>query len=89
MDERGLCVWNGEWGPVYARREYEGDLTDGINEERYLVLKDQLEIYNKVSFLHSVLGVDTTTGCLPEDAVLGGHRSPLSDCVFWASCHAL
>ncbi|KAM5540016.1 hypothetical protein V8D89_006156 [Ganoderma adspersum] len=47
MDERGLCVWNGEWGPVYARKEYEGDLTDGINEERYLVLKDQLDIYNK------------------------------------------
>ncbi|PIL34286.1 hypothetical protein GSI_03061 [Ganoderma sinense ZZ0214-1] len=47
MDERGLCVWNGEWGPVYARKEYEGELTDGINEERYLVLKDQLDIYNK------------------------------------------
>ena len=49
MDQRGLCVWNGEWGPVYARKEYEGDLTDRINEERYRVLKDQLEIYNKVS----------------------------------------
>ncbi|KAI0791324.1 glycoside hydrolase [Abortiporus biennis] len=47
MDKHGLCVWNGEWGPVYARKEYEGDLTDAINEERYLVLKDQLEIYNK------------------------------------------
>jgi endo-1,4-beta-mannosidase len=48
MDQRGLCVWNGEWGPVYARKEYEGDATDEINEERYRVLKDQLEIYNKV-----------------------------------------
>ena len=46
MNERGLCVWNGEWGPVYARKEYEGDLTDQINDSRYLVLKDQLEIYN-------------------------------------------
>jgi hypothetical protein len=48
MDERGLCVWNGEWGPVYARREYDGDKTDEINEVRYRVLKDQLGIYNKV-----------------------------------------
>ncbi|CAL1702366.1 unnamed protein product [Somion occarium] len=47
MDERGLCVWNGEWGPVYARKQYEGDKTDKINEERYRVLQDQLEIYNK------------------------------------------
>ncbi|KAH8105387.1 glycoside hydrolase [Cristinia sonorae] len=47
MDERGLCVWNGEWGPVYARKEYEGEKTDLINEERYKVLKDQLAIYNK------------------------------------------
>ncbi|KAH9840771.1 glycoside hydrolase [Rhodofomes roseus] len=47
MDARGLCVWNGEWGPVYARKQYEGELTDQINEERYHVLKDQLSIYNK------------------------------------------
>ncbi|KAF9005226.1 glycoside hydrolase [Cyathus striatus] len=47
MDERGLCVWNGEWGPVYARKQYDGDATDKINEVRYKVLKDQLEIYNK------------------------------------------
>ncbi|KIJ08612.1 glycoside hydrolase family 5 protein [Paxillus involutus ATCC 200175] len=45
MDQRGLCVWNGEWGPVYARREYDGEETDEINERRYNVLKDQLDIY--------------------------------------------
>lgn len=49
MDARQLCVWNGEWGPVYARKQYEGDKTDQINEERYKVLKDQLAIYNEVS----------------------------------------
>lgn len=49
MDERGLCVWNGEWGPVYARKEYEGDAMDEINERRYNVLKDQLELYAKAS----------------------------------------
>ncbi|TFL00181.1 glycoside hydrolase family 5 protein [Pterulicium gracile] len=47
MDENGLCVWNGEWGPVYARRQYDGDETDKINEARYKVLKDQLDIYKK------------------------------------------
>ncbi|TEB18124.1 glycoside hydrolase family 5 protein [Coprinellus micaceus] len=47
MDERGLCVWNGEWGPVYARQEYDGDATEGINAQRYAVLRDQLEIYDK------------------------------------------
>jgi len=34
---------------VYARKEYEGDSWKEINEVRYRVLKDQLEIYNKVS----------------------------------------
>ncbi|KDQ58011.1 glycoside hydrolase family 5 protein [Jaapia argillacea MUCL 33604] len=47
MDERGLCVWNGEWGPVYARSEYDGAKTDEINSHRYQVLKDQLDIYNQ------------------------------------------
>ncbi|KAJ3915583.1 glycoside hydrolase [Lentinula edodes] len=47
MDARGLCVWNGEWGPVYARKQYEGEATEKINEVRYHVLKDQLSIYNK------------------------------------------
>ncbi|KAA1470976.1 glycoside hydrolase [Dentipellis sp. KUC8613] len=47
MDSHGLCVWNGEWGPVYARTEYEGAKTDEINEQRLRVLKDQLSIYNK------------------------------------------
>ena len=49
MDERGLCVWNGEWGPVYARRQHDGDATGAINKTRYKVLKDQLEIYKAVS----------------------------------------
>ena len=47
MDERGLCVWNGEWGPVYARPEYEGNATEEINERRYNVLNDQLQLYAK------------------------------------------
>lgn len=50
MDRKGLCVWNGEWGPVYARKEYDGDQTESINERRYMVLKDQLDIYAKVNY---------------------------------------
>jgi len=55
MDERGLCVWNGEWGPVYARRPYDGDATHAINKTRYRVLKDQLEIYKSVGILFCFL----------------------------------
>jgi len=47
MDTRGLCVWNGEWGPVYARKQYDGDAMGTINTARYQVLKDQLDIYNQ------------------------------------------
>ncbi|KAG6837586.1 hypothetical protein H0H93_007000 [Arthromyces matolae] len=47
LDERGLCVWNGEWGPVYARKEYEGDQTEAINARREKVLRDQLAIYKE------------------------------------------
>ncbi|RXW17225.1 hypothetical protein EST38_g8619 [Candolleomyces aberdarensis] len=47
IDQHGLCVWNGEWGPVYARAEYDGNATDDINARRYAVLRDQLEIYEK------------------------------------------
>ncbi|KIY68275.1 glycoside hydrolase family 5 protein [Cylindrobasidium torrendii FP15055 ss-10] len=47
MDERGLCVWNGEWGPVYARKAYDGDTTEEINRTRYQVLNDQLKLYGK------------------------------------------
>ncbi|KAJ7213856.1 glycoside hydrolase family 5 protein [Mycena pura] len=47
LDERGLCVWNGEWGPVYARQQYDGETTEEINRVRLHVLKDQLDMYNK------------------------------------------
>ncbi|KAF5370616.1 hypothetical protein D9758_001953 [Tetrapyrgos nigripes] len=54
MDQRGLCVWNGEWGPVYARRQFDGDATDQINAIRYRVLQDQLAIYKKDSLSWSI-----------------------------------
>ena len=64
MDERGLCVWNGEWGPVYARPEYEGDATYAINERRYDVLNDQLQLYAKVNLLR-IQPKTTLTICCP------------------------
>ncbi|KDR73666.1 hypothetical protein GALMADRAFT_626014 [Galerina marginata CBS 339.88] len=54
IDERGLFVWNGEWGPVYGREEYDGGETEAINRRRYMVLKDQLEIYKKDSLSWSI-----------------------------------
>lgn len=24
MEERGIPIWNGEWGLVYARKQYDG-----------------------------------------------------------------
>ena len=53
IDQRGLCVWNGEWGPVYARKEYEGDDWEATNERRYNVLKDQLDLYDKGMFCNT------------------------------------
>lgn len=45
MHKHNVPVWNGEFGPVYAS-EVRGDKDpDKINESRYKVLKDQLEIY--------------------------------------------
>jgi Cellulase (glycosyl hydrolase family 5) len=48
MTDRRLPVWNGEWGPVYARKQYDGANADKINQTRLHILKDQLQIYDKV-----------------------------------------
>ncbi|KAF8587347.1 glycoside hydrolase family 5 protein [Ramaria rubella] len=54
MVEKGLCVWNGEWGPVYARKQYDGQQTDEINEARYRLLKDQLQVYDEARLSWSI-----------------------------------
>ncbi|KAL7268716.1 Endo-1,4-beta-xylanase 5 [Rhizina undulata] len=47
MKKNNLPIWNGEWGPVYARKQYDGEKeTERINESRIKLLKDQLEIYD-------------------------------------------
>lgn len=48
MKENNLPIWNGEFGPVYARKEYDGEKeTAKINESRIALLKDQLEVYDE------------------------------------------
>lgn len=45
MKDHNIPVWNGEFGPVYAS-EFRGDKDhEKINQVRYSVLKDQLEVY--------------------------------------------
>lgn len=40
-------VWNGEFGPVYASKERGDGDVEAINDARYQVLKDQLEVYKR------------------------------------------
>jgi hypothetical protein len=54
MKDRGLPIWNGEFGPVYARKQYDGDETEEINKSRYILLKDQLEVYDEEQISWSI-----------------------------------
>jgi hypothetical protein len=45
MKERGVPIWNGEFGPVYASPEEANNET--INSQRYNLLGQQLSIYKK------------------------------------------
>lgn len=47
MKDNNLPIWNGEWGPVYARPEYDGEDTEKINTARIHLLEDQLKIYDE------------------------------------------
>jgi len=54
MVDNNLPIWNGEWGPVYARQQYDGEATQEINKARLRVLKDQLEIYDETRLSWSI-----------------------------------
>lgn len=54
MKENNLPIWNGEFGPVYARRQYDGDATDEINTSRIQLLKDQLDVYDEDNISWSI-----------------------------------
>ncbi|VUC30875.1 unnamed protein product [Clonostachys rosea] len=44
--DRGLPIWNGEWGPRYANPRYEPD-AEAINQACYNLLSQQLRNYDK------------------------------------------
>jgi len=46
MKQHGCPIWNGEFGPVYADPASDAD-ADAINQDRYNLLGQQLEIYDK------------------------------------------
>lgn len=54
MKERSLPIWNGEFGPVYARKQYDGEDWETVNESRYQLLKDQLDIYDEEKISWSI-----------------------------------
>ncbi|RPB01189.1 glycoside hydrolase [Choiromyces venosus 120613-1] len=47
MKQNNLPIWNGEFGPVYARKMYDGADTDKTNESRTKLLDGQLKIYDE------------------------------------------
>jgi hypothetical protein len=54
MKERKLPIWNGEFGPVYARRQYDGETWEEVNRSRYQLLQDQLAIYDEEKISWSI-----------------------------------
>lgn len=53
MRQHGTPIWNGEFGPVYADPQSDAD-ADGINQDRYNLLGDQLKIYDKYQIHWSI-----------------------------------
>lgn len=53
MRDIGGPVWNGEFGPVYDNPD-DGEDWEKTNEQRYAVLKAQLDIYAKVNASWSI-----------------------------------
>ena len=47
MHDNGLPIWNGEFGPVYARELFDHGDWQGINNSRILLLRDQLALYEE------------------------------------------
>ncbi|OJJ47052.1 hypothetical protein ASPZODRAFT_131983 [Penicilliopsis zonata CBS 506.65] len=53
MNEHKTPIWNGEFGPVYANPQIDGDAAS-INQERYNLLGEQLRIYDKYQISWSI-----------------------------------
>ncbi|PPQ72122.1 hypothetical protein CVT26_006862 [Gymnopilus dilepis] len=78
MDERGLCVWNGEWGPVYARKQYDGEPTDATERSvhnRLDTLSWSIWLYKDIGFQGMVYtSLDTPYLTLFKDFLAKKHR---------------
>jgi hypothetical protein len=53
MTQNGTATWNGEFGPVYADPRVDED-AETINQERYSLLGQQLNIYDKYNIHWSI-----------------------------------
>ncbi|KAL2676426.1 hypothetical protein Neosp_010184 [[Neocosmospora] mangrovei] len=53
MKEHGVPVWNGEFGPIYEREEYNPDY-EVQNDERFNMLDKQMAIYTAESIAWSI-----------------------------------
>lgn len=55
MREKGVPVWNGEFGPVYADPRVDGEAQAvQTNEKRFALLKEQLSIYAETGVSWSI-----------------------------------
>jgi hypothetical protein len=53
MREKGVPIWNGEFGPVYASAEDDKDF-ETTNSQRFALLKEQLSIYRETDVSWSI-----------------------------------
>ncbi|GKT90029.1 endoglucanase C [Colletotrichum tofieldiae] len=53
MKEHNVPIWNGEFGPIYERKEYNPDWEEH-NEERYKMLDKQMAIYTNEGIAWSI-----------------------------------
>ncbi|CZR62653.1 related to endoglucanase [Phialocephala subalpina] len=47
MRETGTPIWNGEFGPVYASSEENGETAEVVNARRFSLLREQIAIYRE------------------------------------------
>jgi hypothetical protein len=71
MHARGLPVWNGEFGPVYANARDDGAEWEAVNDARYGLLGEQLRIYDKYRihwsiWLYKDIGLQGMVHAAPE-----------------------
>ncbi|KAI5803494.1 glycoside hydrolase superfamily [Peziza echinospora] len=88
MHANNLPIWNGEFGPVYARKQFDAGVDiEATNTSRILLLRDQLEIYDEEKIPWSIwlykdigfqgmvhIGENTAHMRLFKDFLLKKHR---------------